>query len=361
MSTAPDVPDEQPQSTVDFLVRPAARVAASAGVWLRSVDELRGHIRAALNGPVDVALFEVRGGGPSAAIAAVRVRVELDGVSLLRLHSHVLSGDFDLALERQLEELPGSVVCGTTLVADRTDFVESFETHAAASSLTSHQQQKLAECDGHADIHLAAPAGAGKTMIAIQRVLQALDSAPAATVIFVARNTALCFFVARQVARHFRGARRRSSLRRLHLLHEPLDTASVQRAAIRDGSRLALLPLRPSAGGDEEDRLYSLVVVDEAHHVFGAPAARRRVERLNFSKRLLLSDISQSRGRAVAYPPGLWEVSLSEVVRCSKRIVAGAMAFALGGEEKMLTRCHHDTTGESISNRILYSFCRATC
>ena len=31
------------------------------------------------------------------------------------------------------------------------------------------------------------------------------------------------------------------------------------------------------------------------------------------------------------YPPGLKEVRLTEVVRCSERIVAGAMAFQLGG------------------------------
>jgi hypothetical protein len=145
---------DEPQQHVDFLVRPAVRATASAGAWLCSLDELRGHILAALNSPADLANFEVRAGsGPS---AAVRVQVQLDGVSMHALHSHVLSGDFDLALERQLEELPGSVVDGTTLVADRTAFVESFEAHAAASSLTDHQQQKLSECDGHADVHLAA-------------------------------------------------------------------------------------------------------------------------------------------------------------------------------------------------------------
>lgn len=31
------------------------------------------------------------------------------------------------------------------------------------------------------------------------------------------------------------------------------------------------------------------------------------------------------------YPEGIREVALTEVIRCSRRIVAGAMAFQLGG------------------------------
>jgi len=68
------------------------------------------------------------------------------------------------------------------------------------------------------------------------------------------------------------------------------------------------------------------------------------------TRRLLLSDASQSHGRGIDYPPGLQEVNLSEVVRCSKRIVAGAMAFQLGGEQKLLTKCHHEATGPPLKS-----------
>ena len=224
-------------------------------------------------------------------------------------------------------------------------------TASGGAGLTSHQRDKLGECAGQERVHLTAPAGAGKTMIALQRVLQAL-SEPGGEVLFVSRNAALGMFVAGQVVRNFSAGYRRSALRRLHLLHEPLEHSDVQRIGIRERSRLVHLPVgRKRADGIDEGsgsgtKRFSLVVVDEAHHVYGQPAARRRVAELSSgSKLLLLSDISQSRGRDVAYPPGLQEVALTEVVRCSERIVAGAMAFALGGDQKILTRCHHGTTG----------------
>ena len=43
---------------------------------------------------------------------------------------------------------------------------------------------------------------------------------------------------------------------------------------------------------------------------------------------------------------------LTEVVRCSKRIVAGAMAFQLGGEKKLLTSCHHEVAGPPLKSYI---------
>ena len=46
-----------------------------------------------------------------------------------------------------------------------------------------------------------------------------------------------------------------------------------------------------------------------------------------YTRTLLLSDISQSLGRSIPFPAGVHRATLLEVVRCSKRIVAGAMAF----------------------------------
>eukprot|EP00966_Prymnesium_polylepis_P157881 3648955-Prymnesium_polylepis.1 len=44
------------------------------------------------------------------------------------------------------------------------------------------------------------------------------------------------------------------------------------------------------------------------------------------------------------------DVALTEVIRCSRRIVAGAMAFQLGGDEKLLTKCHHESTGPPLKS-----------
>jgi hypothetical protein len=103
----------------------------------------------------------------------------------------------------------------------------------------------------------------------------------------------------------------------------------------------------------EDDQPYSLVVVDEAHHLYSRAETRALVESFmteGTTQRLLLSDLSQSLGRDIQYPGGLRDVVLHEVVRCSKRIVAGAMAFQLGGEEKLLTKCHHDSTGPPLKS-----------
>ena len=45
------------------------------------------------------------------------------------------------------------------------------------------------------------------------------------------------------------------------------------------------------------------------------------------TRRLLLADISQSSGGSIPFPRAAHRVSLTEVVRCSRRIIAGAMAF----------------------------------
>ena len=48
---------------------------------------------------------------------------------------------------------------------------------------------------------------------------------------------------------------------------------------------------------------------------------------------MLLSDFSQSSAAAgTPFPEDMTEVLLEEVVRCSERIVTGAMSFQIGGE-----------------------------
>ena len=335
----------------------------------RVSQQLREDVAAAMARAAASVAVDVRG---TAGSDAIRVRAELahddnDVQGMHALRSHVLSGDFDVALSDIRASRPDADEA-TTLTADRTGLVESFEAAArralasGGTGLTSHQREKLAECAGQNHVHLTAPAGAGKTLIALQHLLQALKEPGGGDVLFVSRNAALGLFVAGQVVRSFPAGHRRDALRRLHLLHEPLEGSHVQRVGIRERRRLTHLPARPpkcrsgrvdrpisaADGGDSGggSKTFSLVVVDEAHHVFSQPAARQRVAQLSSgSQLLLLSDISQSRGRDVAYPPGLREVTLTEVVRCTKRIVAGAMAFALGGTDKILTRCHHETTG----------------
>ena len=98
-----------------------------------------------------------------------------------------------------------------------------------------------------------------------------------------------------------------------------------------------------------------MVVIDEAHHIFKdkglRDAVNRHVQPPSPAQRLLLlSDVSQSHGREIVYPEGEAKVvHLTEVVRSSQRIVAGAAAFQLG-ENKQQVVCQHNATGPPLKS-----------
>jgi hypothetical protein len=61
--------------------------------------------------------------------------------------------------------------------------------------LTPHQRTKLEDVRNASCVLLLAPAGGGKTFIAIQRILEVLRINAGARVLFVSKNTALALFV----------------------------------------------------------------------------------------------------------------------------------------------------------------------
>ena len=100
---------------------------------------------------------------------------------------------------------------------------------------------------------------------------------------------------------------------------------------------------------------YQLVVVDEAHHLYSNEHSRALVERYaQGAERLLLADVSQSHGRKIEWPKDTSPVQLTKVVRCSQRIVAGAMAFQLDGADgkskKTDTSSQHKATGPPLKS-----------
>jgi hypothetical protein len=95
---------------------------------------------------------------------------------------------------------------------------------------------------------------------------------------------------------------------------------------------------------------YDLLVVDEAHHVYRDEQFRATLESLPATRWMLLSDVSQGLTNDACFPDELTEVVLTEVVRSSKRIVAGAMKFQLQGEDKLLTKCHHESEGPPLQS-----------
>ena len=257
----------------------------------------------------------------------------------------MLTGTLEQSLSRTL---PGGKV-GVVVSIDRSQFAAAYEGSVLSmDKLTSHQLEKMKECLNADYVHLQAPAGAGKTFVALNRVLELLYEEKEARALFVARNAALCYFVIRWVCRRVRNTLQRLlMLQRLDVLFEPFSMGP--QAVQLERGRIQMVP---RAARSHFDGQYSLLVVDEAHHIYKDHGLRDAVEKHvpEGCRRMLLSDISQSSGRDIAYPAGESRVvQLTEVVRSSQRIVAGAAAFQLG-ENKAKVTSQHNATGPPLKS-----------
>lgn len=278
---------------------------------------------------------------------SVLVRMHVSDVALLHLlRDEMLTGVFEAKLSDWLQTHCGVSDADEPITAsvNRTQFAEAYEQGVLQlEKLTPHQREKRAECRGKNRTHIMAPAGAGKTYVAMYEMLDVLTEGES-MVLFVTRAAALCCFVARWLCARVPATRRKRLLKKLHVMHEPFEAGP--RACGIKNDQIAMI------AGHTCRESYDTMVVDEAHHLYRDPVARDQVNQyMNEKTRLLiLSDISQSGTSKVDYPPGLYEVKLTEVVRCSKRIVAAASAFQLGGEEKLMTQCHHESTGPPLKS-----------
>lgn len=84
---------------------------------------------------------------------------------------------------------------------------------------------------------------------------------------------------------------------------------------------------------------FALVVFDEAHELFSEEQMMAIHTDLQADQKLLLSDISQSAALRPKFPHIQHQVSLDEVVRSTKRIVAAAQAFELEKNGGVTTSC----------------------
>ena len=302
------------------------------------------------------------------SIPQLQVRLHVPSVGFLHeLRDLLLDGKLDRRLEKSAlaievkyrEASLGGVAGDTTLFglnvsADRVRFATRYEQSVLSlDKLTAHQHAKLRECRTSPYVHLMAPAGAGKTFVANNRIREVLEADRDAVVLFVARNEALCVFVAHWLCRRLQNSMQRlRMLRRVHLLFAPL-AVGVRTVTIEEG-RLVVSPR-----ADPQAPQYALMVVDEAHHIYSDATLAMEVEEVVRAqpptRRLLLSDVSQSIGRPIAWPcvPGVEPaaVRLSEVVRNTQRIVLGAAAFELS-PDKAQTTPQHGAVGPPLKSFI---------
>ena len=260
---------------------------------------------------------------------------------------------------------------------DRAQFALSYEESVLSlDKLTVHQKEKLRECYGTAEsnplhrllrrsqelfdgtatpsyIHVEAPAGAGKTFVALNYLLSRLQSHPTMTALYVARNRALClFFVRWIIKREPNPLNRLGLLRRLQVLfegdeREPPFALGPQRVMLKNG----VIQVESS---HSDTHNFSLTIVDEAHHIYTNPLCRECVGAYVLPPTearhlMLLSDISQSSGKdKELYPKGKPKVvTLTEVVRSSQRIVEAASVFQLGDSVHKIS-CQHSAAGPPL-------------
>ena len=310
------------------------------------------------------------------------IRIHITDVGYLhKLRDRVLTGAFEKDLLTELQPDCEHL----TVAVDKSHFAARYEDSILSlDSLTPHQTVKLAECPKAemSHIHIRAPAGAGKTFIALYLMLHTIREVDVPRILFVAPQPALTFFVAKWLWKRLEddGEGQRKAIVNLYVMAAPDERQSAPTADDAAGSSRGLQRRRPSSHSvfadllqlcrvdvqDDQiifhpiDRIgaptFDMVVVDESHHLYRDKRKREIIEHhvsAGGSQRVLLSDVSQSaQGQAdTGFPSddGIINVELTEVVRSSKRIVAGAMAFQVEAKgEESLTKCHHESTGPPL-------------
>ncbi len=235
-----------------------------------------------------------------------------------KLRNEVLSETFELDLN---EKLLASKHGRYQLCVDKTRFCEDFESQLLQQSkLTEHQRATFEEMQKAKSslMHLSAVAGSGKTFLAVHIVVEALKST-AGQILFVAPSLPLCLYFLQWLGR--RGKDEKISLKslldRIVLLMPNTDFMKL----VVEGGRLVGSP----SGTVSK---FELTVVDEAHDIYTHDVlASGFLNRVDTKGWLLLSNLSQASVLKPKFPENMTEGRLTEVVRCTKRIVAGAAAF----------------------------------
>eukprot|EP00435_Cladocopium_sp_Y103_P042399 s2736_g11.t1 len=259
------------------------------------------------------------------------VRLRMKHIALRQqMRNLVLSNEFEIKINRALLEKQRGHWGHYQLHVDKTRFCEIFEEDLHHSELTEHQQERLHaihDALSHGAVHLSAVAGAGKTFVALRLVLDELRKKKG-RVLFVAPSLGLGFHFVRWLMQSAEEMQL-DVLKRMVLMQHPYDSFLSLEV---EGNRLKALPVATS----EAQLDFLLLVIDEAHEIFRPGVNRDFLEKIPAHQRLLLSSRSQASSGGLSIPQ-VPEVKLTQVVRSSKRIVAGAAAFQGSFDKKDVT------------------------
>lgn len=184
------------------------------------------------------------------------------------------------------------------------------------------------------------PAGAGKTFVAVQYILDIVRNESMGRVLYVAPSKSLVYFFLQWLATLYtvedppedRYLKIEELFGRVVLLHDPYHCRRVPQILgnsidFRD-DRLA------------KDQQFLISVYDEAHQIFRPglefcpPPARRTLLLSDDSQSFLDHHFTEQQGMEK-----LERVTLDEVIRCSQRIVSGAAPFLCSVQSRKNIRC----------------------
>ncbi len=251
------------------------------------------------------------------------------------LRGQILSNDLEVAINKALLTKQHG---RWQIQVDKTYFCTLYEKQLLKFSIpTDHQQKILKEVKmkmQSSSIHISAIAGAGKTFIAVRLVMDELCNNSSGLILFVAPPPSLCLFFVHWLGRRVHGRRRlrekfsiQSVLERIRVMHYPYkDVMNVQVT----GNRLDFQSISQL---DMVKENFLLAIIDEAHDVYRDGVDHAFLDDLHAERRVILSNLSQSSAVEQSFPftP---VVKLTEVVRNTKRIVAGAAAFFAAAQER---------------------------
>ena len=244
------------------------------------------------------------------------------------LRNDVLNEQFELKLN---SKLLGSGHGRRQVRLDKSYFCQHYESQLLGqSTLTDHQKEKFEELQREEPclMHVNAVAGAGKTFLAVQLVIDTLKNT-AGQVLFTAPSLPLCLYFIRWLGR--RGAHEKISLRDLLdriVILVPMPTMNFMKLVVED-RRLVSISDKTLCNTE-----YDLTIVDEAHDIYRDEVYSGVLDKVNTKRRLLLSNVSQSSVLNPQFPADIKEVRLTQVVRSTKRVVAGAAAFLATPDDK---------------------------
>ena len=275
-------------------------------------------------------------------VSALNLRLEISDIaSLQMLRDSTLNGTLEESMNAAIKKELNGDSC--QLQIDCTRFLELYEDVVLClTTLTEQQQRIVQDLAKHKAVLLRAPAGAGKTFVTVQRVLETLRK-PSATVLFVSPTRALGYHFINWLAMRLSAPGREESLDfikdvlpRLVMLHEPFDTPYTP--IIQEGRIEYSLATNATK--------FALAVVDEGHNLFGAGCSKVALEdqldettegasmrlafielHMNIEELLVLADESQSDAADHTFPEFLYHARLTQVVRSTKRVVQGAASF----------------------------------